>query len=293
MPLFSRPDGSPAKRVPSFTKMLPYLMKGRNESVLYHSHDFDMTNALALVKKLNKGLDKKKYGVFHIFLLAIGRTLAMRPRLNRFVSGRNIYQRHKIRISFVAKLELNEDSKEVNITIDIDPFETLDTLVGKLDAILVKKRKLKEVSADEKEIDVITKLPRFLINFIVWLFTKLDYFNLAPKSMIDSDPLYSSIFVANLGSVGIDSPFHHLFEWGNASTFIAIGKVKKIPVVNSNGKIVPCDIVNFKFSLDDRIGEAMYFGRALELLNDFVVNPAQLLKPPVIEEKILKQLDLK
>ena len=71
------------------------------------------------------------------------------------------------------------------------------------------------------------------------------------------------------------------------------GKVKKIPIVNIKGKIVACDIVNVKFSLDDRIGEAMYFGRALELLNDFVVNPVQLIKPPVIEEKILRQLDLK
>jgi hypothetical protein len=217
----------------------------------------------------------------------------MRPRLNRFVSGRKIYQRNKIKISFTAKLELEENSKEINISLDFDPFETLDTLVEKMDDILIKKRKHRDMSADDKEIDVLSRLPRFLINIIIWLFTKLDYHNLAPKSMIDSDPLYSSIFVANVGSVGLDSPFHHLFEWGTASVFIVVGKLKKIPVVNSKGKIVPGDIVNVNFSLDDRIGEAMYFGRALELFNDFIVNPEQLLKPPVIDSITLEQLNLK
>jgi hypothetical protein len=231
--------------------------------------------------------------MFHIFLVAVGRTIAMRPRLNRFVSGRKIYQRNKIKLSFVAKLELNENSKEVNISLDFDPFETLDSIAEKLDNILNKMRTHHEATTDDKEIEVLSKLPRFLLNFILWLFTKLDFFNLAPKAMINTDPLYSSVYLANVGSVGIDSPFHHLFEWGTASVFVAIGKHKKIPVVNEKGKIAAMDAVNLKFSLDDRIGEAMYFGRALELLNDYVVNPAQLLKPPVIDEKILEQLNLK
>lgn len=294
MPIFKRPDGSPAKKVPSYTKMLPYIMKGRNEAVIYYSHDFDMANALAFLKKKNKGLKVKKYGIFHIYLLAAARTLALRPRLNRFVLGRKIYQRKKIRISFVAKQSLEEDAKEINITLDIDPFDTLEIVVEKLGSKLNKIRKGEDVGGDEKEMDVVTRLPRFMINMITWIFTKLDYHNLAPKSMINVDPLYASIFMANLGSVDLPgTPYHHLFEWGTASIFMVIGKLKKIPVVNEKGKIVVGDVMNVKFSLDDRIGEAMYFAKALSLVDDFVRHPEKLEKPPVIGKEALDQLNLK
>ncbi|MCK7488725.1 MAG: hypothetical protein MZU97_26920 [Bacillus subtilis] len=61
-----------------------------------------------------------------------------------------------------------------------------------------------------------------------------------PGFMIDNDPSYSTALITNLGSIGIDGVFHHLFNWGNSGVIIAIGKIKKAPVLDSRsgeGKI--------------------------------------------------------
>ena len=42
----------------------------------------------------------------------------------------------------------------------------------------------------------------------------LDGWNLLPAALIKDDPLYASAFIANLGSVGLDAAFHHLYDYG-------------------------------------------------------------------------------
>lgn len=41
--------------------------------------------------------------------------------------------------------------------------------------------------------------------------------------------MYASVFFANLGSLGLDAVYHHMYEWGNAPFFIVVGKRKKEP----------------------------------------------------------------
>ena len=48
------------------------------------------------------------------------------------------------------------------------------------------------------------------------------------------DPLYASAFVANMGSLGLDAPFHHLYEYGGISIFAGFGGVKNEVVVRNN-----------------------------------------------------------
>ena len=49
----------------------------------------------------------------------------------------------------------------------------------------------------------------------------LDSVNLLPGSFIHPDPMYASMFIANLGSVKLESAFHHLYEYGNIPLFAA------------------------------------------------------------------------
>ena len=41
------------------------------------------------------------------------------------------------------------------------------------------------------------RLPPFVVRFIVWALRKVDNLGLLPKAMIDDDPLFTSLFVAN------------------------------------------------------------------------------------------------
>lgn len=48
-----------------------------------------------------------------------------------------------------------------------------------------------------------------------------------PKAVINASPFHTSVFLTNVGSLGIDSVYHHLYNFGTTSLFFAMGKKKK------------------------------------------------------------------
>ena len=63
------------------------------------------------------------------------------------------------------------------------------------------------------------------------LLGRLDHFNLLPAFFIQDDPLYISVFVANLGSLKMGAAYHHLYEYGNCPLFLVLGQVEDRPGV--------------------------------------------------------------
>jgi hypothetical protein len=130
-----------------------------------------------------------------------------------------------------------------------------------------------ERSTTEKEVDWLLKLPGCGIGLLVGLARRLDAWGLWPRVMIESDPLYSSVFVANLGSLNLDAASHHLYEWGNTPIFCTIGRNSDVvapvdgqPAVRRQGVL--------RFSYDERIEDGLYAQRALNTLRERLEDPA-------------------
>jgi len=49
MPLFRRPDGKLARGVPATRRIMPYMMRGRNESMVYFEQRIDLGKTLPFV----------------------------------------------------------------------------------------------------------------------------------------------------------------------------------------------------------------------------------------------------
>uniref|UniRef100_UPI0026143579 2-oxo acid dehydrogenase subunit E2 n=1 Tax=Oceanispirochaeta sp. TaxID=2035350 RepID=UPI0026143579 len=94
-------------------------------------------------------------------------------------------------------------------------------------------------------------------------------------------------------SVGVDAPFHHLFEWGNNGLFAAIGKIKRVYSMNKEGQIISRSVVKVTYTLDDRISEGIYCARAIDILKKLVETPSLLETPPELSQEILDELNLK
>lgn len=274
----TRFDGTLIKNVPPFTRFLPYLMKDRSSSVIYYEQDLDVTNALACIKKLNKELikDKVLISLFGVIITAAVRTLSQRPDLNRFISGYRYWQRKKIQIAFIAKKEITDDGKEVTVKITFNPDETLETAARKI-YTEVKKAVSEEGDDTEKIIEFIMKLPSILIKIIVKAMTFLDHQNLMIQSLIEADPMWCSAFFTNVGSFGLDAPFHHLYDRGNCPIFAAVGKVREEFKLNEKGEVEKKLMVRMRFTFDDRISDGVYMAKSLELMQNYVENPELLL----------------
>ncbi len=88
------------------------------------------------------------------------------------------------------------------------------------------------------------------------------------------------MFLANLGSLGIDAAYHHLYEYGTVPLFGTIGRVKKAPVVDANGEVVVRDVLETRWTFDERIADGFYCARSLEMFRSMVEHPEQLERPP-------------
>ncbi len=290
----TRPDGTYLRNLPHFTRMMPYLISTRMDATIFFQQDFDVTEALSYVRRMNSGANGKgkRITFFQLFLCAAVRTLALRPKLNRFISGYNFYQRNKIVFNFVAKKTLTDEGEEVNITIPFAPDETLSTLPAKVAERVNRGKTGGKVESDGVNA-FLMKLPRWMIRLVVWALRFLDFHNMLPGSFISTMPFWASIFFTNVGSVGIDAPLHHNFNLGTCGLFIALGKIKKESVLGADGKVSVRDKVRVTFTFDDRICDGIYCGKAMDLFRSFVENPAELETPPALTQEMKEELLLK
>jgi pyruvate/2-oxoglutarate dehydrogenase complex dihydrolipoamide acyltransferase (E2) component len=258
--------------------MFPYLMRTRNESIVYHSQRLRIGRTLAWLERVNAA-GTRRVSLFHVVLAACVRTLALRPEVNRFVAGRRLYQRRSIDLSFVVKRELSEEASETTVKITFDPRSTIDDVVERVGSA-VQAAKQSRIASDEATSDIVTRLPRSMIRLATGAVRAVDYFGLLPASFIKGDALYTSACLANLGSIGAEAVFHHLYDWGNAPVFITVGRRKNEAVVDERGELEAAEVMDLKFSLDERISDGVYFRATVELLAELIQNPERLESPP-------------
>jgi hypothetical protein len=113
MPLFRRPDGDLVKKESNVRRMIPYLMRGRNESAVYHDEVMDLTKTKPWLAEYNRNHDQAAT-LFHLYLWVLGQTMNKRPGMNRFISGGRIYQRRGVQLAR-GEEEASEDHPLVTI----------------------------------------------------------------------------------------------------------------------------------------------------------------------------------
>ncbi|MHB1485090.1 MAG: 2-oxo acid dehydrogenase subunit E2 [Saccharofermentanales bacterium] len=257
----------------NISAFFPYLSRTRAESVIYFTKLIDITNATAFLN------EKKKTGhsisLFTLILTAVAKTFEQRPMLNRFVLGRHIYQREIFDVSYVIKRNLTDLGDELLATIEFEKGSTLESFSAKMNAVHETKRKEAENGLD-KILQLFGSLPRPLMSFAFGIIRILDFYGRVPAFIRNELPFYCSVFVSNLGSINVDAPFHHLYELGTTSIFIAIGKPVMQPVVNDDGIIEIRRMLTINFTADERICDGYYFARSLDRFNKFMEHPDTL-----------------
>jgi hypothetical protein len=273
MPLFRRPDGRLARDVPPFRRIMPYIMRTRNEAAVYLDREVDLTKTLAFIEAWNRVRPQQRITVFHLFLYASVQSLHSRPRLNRFVVGGRIYERDGIWISYSTKKSISDDAPIVAVKRKFDPAWSFEQMVEVLYGD-IRQSRTDEKNHVDKELGIVLRLPGFLLKWLVKLQMWADSVNLLPGAFIHNDPLYSSLFIANLGSLKMDSAFHHLYEYGNIPLFAAIGRTQTVPYVDAEGKLATKSVCHIKFTLDERVEDGLYGANSIAYAMKILEDPA-------------------
>lgn len=271
MPFRWRPDGDYVRDLPKTRRIMPFIMRKRNESTAFFEQKLDMSKTLTFLQGFRErtGLHAT---MLHLLIYASAQMLRERPRMNRFVAGGRIFQRRSIWISFSAKKRKTEDAPIVLVKRGIDPSWSFDKLVQKIEEGISEGRSDKPSTTDT-ELSLMFKLPTLLVGWLVWLLMKLDYFGLLPGAYIKKDPLFASIFIVNLGSINLDAGYHHLYEYGNIPMLIMAGRSKEEVVVGKDGNPEVRSMMTLRYSFDERIEDGLYGAPALEILKRIIEDP--------------------
>jgi hypothetical protein len=252
---------------------MPFIMRKRNESIVFFEQKLDTSRTLTFLDDFRSqtGLHAT---MLHLLIYASAQVIKERPHMNRFVAGRRIFQRRGIWFSFSAKKRKTEDAPIILVKREVDPSWGFEELVRQIEGGIGEGRSEKHSTTDT-ELSLIFKLPTLLVGWMVWLLMKLDNFGLLPSSYIKKDPLFASMFIANLGSINLDAGYHHLYEYGNITMLIMAGRSKQEVIVGPDGIPVVRPMMTLRYSFDERIEDGLYGARALEIVKKIIEQPAE------------------
>lgn len=270
-------DRKDARRVelPAMMQCAIDLKPGRANSDVYINRKMDVTE---LVKYITA---KKEEGVhytyFNAFMTAIAKVIYNRPKLNRFVANRHMYEHKTISLAFVAKMTLNDVSEEIMLILDISPEDTIDTVTKKLAEKIDNLRgsHVRKEGANSA-MDVLAKLPNFIRVPIFGVIKFLDRHGWLPTSLTDSNIYYSSMIVSNLGSIHCGAIYHNLTNFGSCSSLATMGEIKPEPVYAPDGSMEMRQFCEFGITLDERIGDGFYFSKSCRLIEYILSHPELL-----------------
>ena len=269
-----RRDAQLCRDVPGLQAVMAHLFPNRTDNEAYLQDELDVTELIPFLQAKNEQHPDYKTTVFHALIYAATKMVYERPRMNRFIQGRRMYQRNEISAAFVARRRFADKSEEALMFFVPKAEDTLDTLSYTISGEVHEMRK-SEVSTGgiDSTLDALKKIPMILLMIVARICRWLDFWGLVPKALSDGDPNFSTIFLTNLGSVGCPAVYHHLNNYGSNSLMVALGTIHKVERLMDDGTKQIRDVVDLGVTVDERIGDGFYFARSLKLVKFMFLHP--------------------
>ena len=275
-----RRDGVRIKDVDGFHSIVPYIMPKRTEAEVSMTEQFDVTELVKYMKDRNEkeGTNLK---IFHAICTAVARTIYHRPKLNIFISGRTFYQRKDITLSFVVKRTFEDESEESLMFLKVDPDMNLDSISKMIIGDVKEVRKASSSGGNDldKLMKTVGSMPRLVLEGFFATLKVLEYHGMMPEFLTGDDPNYSTVLLANLGSIGANSCYHHLSNYGTCSIMITIGTLHKEKKLMYDGTWQDRDVIDLSLTLDERIADGFYFAKSLRIAKYMLEHPEVMNEP--------------
>lgn len=272
-----RADGKKVKNLEPIFKILPSVMIDRSDAQVYFKQDIPLSNMEEYIdKKAQEGI---RMSYMNIIYAGIVRVINERPKLNRFVMNGTTYQRDTIYVSLSIEKSLTDDGQETVVKIPFTGTETILEIKEKVDATIEKNKDLQTANKTDKLVNILNIIPNGFILFVVKFLKFLDKHGIMPKAVIKASPFHTSVFLTNVGSLGIDSIYHHIYNFGTTSLFFSMGKKKK-SYIYEDDEIKEEKCITIAFVGDERICDGHYYATSFKQLNKYLKKPELLEKAP-------------
>jgi DNA-binding HxlR family transcriptional regulator len=265
-----RSDGRQIKSIGPFVKMIPYIMNRRSDAQIFIKQDI-------CTDKIDEYLHEKrkqnlKISYMHLFIAIYVRVIAERPQLNRFVMNSQIYARDGIFVSMAVKPVLRDEGEETTVKFAFTGQENI------FETVKIINQKISEISTADSQIEMdriisdIMSMPGITKRMMTGILKSMDRHNFMPRKIIDVSPFHTTMFFSYLKSIKMDYVYHHLYDFGTTGIFVALGKIKKMPLVE-NDAVVVRNCIEIGYTFDERISDGLYFVNSLKLVEKYLEDP--------------------
>lgn len=278
-------EGRKIKTLPPISLVEPYIMVERNDACNLFRDTINVEKIEEYIHEKQKN-GMPNFSLMHVLIASYIRTVSQRPAINRFLRGQRPRARDHIEVCLTIKKEMTLESPDTVIKAYFRPDATVDDVYNQFETIIDNYR-----NNPGGEFDDTAKFFRFvpgvLMKFVMFVFKGMDYFGLLPRFLTWLSPFHGSFFITSMGSLGIPTIYHHLYNFGNIPIFMSFGAKYRKNDLMSDGSVKKNTYVDFTMVMDERICDGYYYASAFRYLRNVLRNPSVLDIPP---EKVVKDI---
>lgn len=273
-----RYDGWRVKPADPVMDLVPYVLRTRIDSQVLFEDEIPLTGIDEFIKQY--AADIPGVSIMHILIAAMVRQISQRPYLNRFIVHNKLYAHNSIKVSVAIKRGLSDKGGEAVIKPEFEPEDTVVDVVRKIEAEIDATKPKDAENETDKTAKILGKIPSWIKRPFVNLMYRFDRHGMLPKAIEEASPWHTSAWLTNIGSLGIDSVYHHLYEFGTCSLFVAMGKKNREVITDADGNERVEKSIRLRFVTDERICDGHYYAVSMRYFKKLLLKPEQLLKPP-------------
>ncbi|MBO4924918.1 MAG: 2-oxo acid dehydrogenase subunit E2 [Clostridia bacterium] len=273
-----RADGRVLKKIDPIIALTPYLMPMRCDAQVFLNYRLDYEKMARYI--VEQGANGNKLTFMELIIAAFVRTVSEMPEVNRFIMNKRLYARTQLTVSFALLLDTGnpDDIEENTVKCYFDPRDTIFDVAARVREMIEQNRRQEADNSTMKVAKLL--LNPILANTIVALARFLDRYGIMPKYILDASPFHTSMFITNMGSIGMPAVNHHIYNFGTTSLFWSMGNVIRETQVGADGKAVRKRWLPIGVTADERICAGATYSKMVTRMVHYLQNPSLLETPP-------------
>lgn len=273
-----RPEGRRCKLKDPIVQATPYFMPQRTDAQVFLTRELEYEPmARYIADQSAKG---HKITFMQMIVAAYVRGISQLPEVNRFIMNKQLYSRKELSVSFAMLRDTQDGSiEETTIKLFFDPTDTIYDVAQRMNEAVEANRPPEKANFTMKFARCMLSLP-LLPNAIMGLVRLLDRYGLVPKVLIDVSPFHAGLWITNMASIGVQSVYHHIYNFGNSSLFFGMGNVERKVALAPDGRAVRHRVLPVGVTADERVCAGATYAKLFASMLHSLSHPEELETPP-------------
>ncbi|NCG20516.1 MAG: 2-oxo acid dehydrogenase [Rhodobacterales bacterium] len=262
------------KKVSSFRMIAMGTWQTAKDPSVYGSMDLPMDKAMDYLAEYREK-SGRRLTISHMMCKAMAGVLEEIPDANAMIRFNKLYLREDVAIFFQVAME-DPETGQIDlsgVTVHRANKKSLPNILDEFEREAAKVRAGKDKDKEQTR-QTFKKMPGWLVGYVLDLISLLTYtLNIDLSWAGIPTDVFGSMMVTNVGSLGLDTAFVPLVPYSKVPLLVALGALKKVPVVNDQDEIVIQKQMGLYVTFDHRVLDGSHASKMSAVLRKWFADP--------------------